>query len=95
MRLPTALKRFTPMFPIGAMDHNQMEPFAQWGMARRPFMPQVFFIDKAGNVQAQFMGGDSFFEGDTVSNVRATLQHVMSGGATTSTAKKAPATAKK
>jgi peroxiredoxin len=71
------VQRFSPEFPIGAMDQAMLNSFGQWG-TERTFMPMVFFIDKAGIVQAQFMGSDPFFN-DQAGSVRAALQRLMKG----------------
>jgi thiol-disulfide isomerase/thioredoxin len=89
------VQRFSPGFPIGAMENSQLYTFGQYGMQQHTYMPMVFFIDRAGMVQAQFMGSDSFFaEGDPATNLRSTLNRLMTAG-TTSSAKKAPSAAAK
>ena len=94
--LPGFIQGYSPAFPIGAMEQTALNTFGQYGMQQRTYMPMVFFLDKAGVIQAQFMGGESLFEGDTISNVRATLNRIMApGGGSTSSAKKVPATAAK
>ena len=89
--LPDFVERFRPAFPIGALlDQNAITNFGQWG-PRRPFVPQIYMVDKGGNVTGQFMGTDSLFEGDKQGNLSAAINHMLGlGGATkpTPTAKK-------
>jgi peroxiredoxin len=70
------VERFSPQFPIGAMDQETLNAFGQWG-PKRTYMPQVFFLDKAGVIQAQFMGSDGFFEGDTLTNTRDAVKRML------------------
>lgn len=71
------VQRFHPAFPIGAIDGNSITIFGQWG-PRRTFVPMIYLIDKAGNVQSQYMGSDAqMFEGDQSANLRAALDKLM------------------
>jgi roadblock/LC7 domain-containing protein len=54
------------------VDQNQVTTFSDWGM-RRPFVPQLFFIDKNGAIKAQFMGTDDVFVGDQKAKLRAEI----------------------
>jgi len=89
------VRKFSPNFPIGAMDQAGVNSFGEYGMQRRTFYPMAFFIDKTGVVQSQYMGGESLFEGDPLVNMRTVLDHLLTPAATTSTAKKAPLAGKK
>ena len=69
--------RFTPKFTIGAlMDPNTSSTFGQWG-PRRLLVPQVYLVDKGGNIVGQFMGSDGIFEGDKIGQLRAAVNHMM------------------
>jgi thiol-disulfide isomerase/thioredoxin len=88
-------QKFSPAFPIGAMDQNGVNSFGEYGMQRRTFYPMAFFIDKTGVVQAQFMGGESLFEGDPLTNVRAVLDRLLATSGQPAAKKAPPAAAKK
>ena len=71
------VQRFQPGFAIGAMDPNVIMPFGQWG-PRRTFVPMLYLIDKAGNIQSQYMGSDApMFEGDQSANLRGALDKLI------------------
>ena len=82
------VERFTPQFPIGALDQATVNSFGHW--TRRPYVPQVYLIDKAGVIRGQFMGTDGILEGDQRANLRAAINHLMgvSGGGSTPVVKK-------
>jgi hypothetical protein len=71
--LETFVRMYQPEFPIGAMDGNQVTIFGNYGPQQRAFVPQLFLIDKAGIVRAQFTGADKLFEGDQKANLQAEL----------------------
>lgn len=75
------VERFTPQFPIGAMDQAMVNSFGQYGPQQHTFMPMVFFLDKNGTVQGQFMGSDTFFEGDSLANARASVKRLLTPAA--------------
>ena len=94
------IARYSPAFPVGESDNMKMMQFAQWSPMTRTFVPYMFFIDRKGQIRAQYMGSDAFFQ-EEPANIRKMLNSLLAegGGAATPAAKapapKAPAAPKK
>lgn len=64
MNVPDFVKRFQPSFPVGFTPLGDAQAFLQQPAIFRLMMPQVVFIDRQGNIRAQYAGDDKFFVAD-------------------------------
>lgn len=89
------IARYSPAFPVGESDNLKMMQFAQWSPMTRTFVPYMFFIDRKGQIRAQYMGSDAFFR-EEPANIRKMLDSLVAeGGGSAPASKKAPAAPKK
>ncbi len=90
------IARYNPSFPVGESDNMKLMQFAQWSPMTRTFVPYMFFVDRKGQIRAQYMGSDPFFR-DEAPNIRKMLDELVKegGGASAAAATKPAATAKK
>jgi hypothetical protein len=93
--IPDFIKRFKPNFPVGTISRDFMANYAQITPMMRVFVPVMFFIDRKGVIQAQYFGGDPFFNPETATrdHVKAELDKMLKQDAPGS-AKKSSSTKK-
>lgn len=92
--LPGFLRQFDPPFPVGVNTTIEFVTYMQHPTMLQLYMPGLVFIDKEGQIQAQYEGRDAFLEETSVEkNIRAKVEEMLKppvvakkGGA-----KKAPA----
>ena len=93
------IERFGVTFPMGALDPNSINEFGQFSPMIRTTVPMMFFIDKKGVIQAQYLGADPLFQGDEPTNLRRAIDTLFpAAGAPAKPVKKAapaPPAAKK
>ena len=76
--LPGFLRQFDPPFPVGTNTLDQFTTFVQHSTMTRLLMPGLVFIDKSGIIQAQYEGGDPFFEESAAEkNIRAKIESLL------------------
>ncbi len=56
------ITKFKPGFPVGIVDANILAQFSQITAEMRPTAPMLFFIDRQGLVQSQYLGRDALLE---------------------------------
>ena len=79
--LPDFLKRFSPPFPVGYNARGPVLDFLQHPVAARLLMPQLVFIDREGNIQAQYAGDDPFLtEDQQEKNIREKIEQLLNQG---------------
>jgi thiol-disulfide isomerase/thioredoxin len=84
------LQQFNPSFPVGSNDGMTAIDWMQHPPMLSPHMPMLAFVDRQGNVRAQFEGDDEKFFGDQQEqNLRSQIEALLKDSAP---AKKAPAT---
>jgi len=84
------LQQFNPSFPVGSNEGMTAIDWMQHPPMLSPHMPMLAFVDKQGNVRAQFEGDDEKFFGDQQEqNLRSQIEALLKDSAP---AKKAPAT---
>jgi peroxiredoxin len=88
MNVADFIKRFQPTFPVGFNTQNQVQEYLQHPVILRLFMPQIVFIDRKGNIRAQYGGDDKFLseEQDQDKHIREQIEALL---------KEAPAAQKK
>jgi len=94
LALPLFLKNFQPPFPVGWSAGESALAFMQHPMAKIPMMPLMAFLDRQGNIRAQYEGDDPFFGDQLEQNLRQQIAALLNMGApakTTSTPKKSTA----
>jgi len=79
--LPLFLRNFKPPFPIGYNEGDTALTFMQHPASKVPFMPLVAFIDRAGNIRAQYEGDDPFFGDQIEQNLRREIEALLPPGA--------------
>jgi thiol-disulfide isomerase/thioredoxin len=91
--LPGFLRQFDPPFPVGVNTTDEFITYMQHPTMLQLYMPGLVFIDKAGVIQAQYEGRDSFLEENSVErNIRAKVEAMLTPPAAPkkTAAKKAP-----
>ena len=78
-------------FPVGTGKRDDAYTFLQLSVMSPFYFPQMVFIDKQGNIRAQYGGTDPFVSSEA--NVRNMIEKLLSEGAGSS--KTAPAKTKK
>jgi len=94
LALPLFLKNFQPPFPVGWSAGESALAFMQHPMAKIPMMPLMAFLDRQGNIRAQYEGDDPFFGDQLEQNLRQQIAALLNVGApakTTSAPKKSTA----
>jgi peroxiredoxin len=76
--LPGFLRQFDPPFPVGVNTTAEFIAYMQHPTMLQLYMPGLVFIDKAGIIQAQYEGRDTFLEETGVEkNIRATVEEML------------------
>ncbi len=64
-----------PSFPVGVIDPEKVIEFTQVTEAMRPTAPLLVFIDRKGQIRAQYFGSDPILsKGDRTRNLRAEIE---------------------
>jgi peroxiredoxin len=74
------IAQYKPTFPVGVSDNIKIMKFADWSPMTRSYVPYMFFIDKKGQIRAQYMGNDPFYQ-DEALNIRKMLNQLIAEGA--------------
>ena len=88
-QLPGFTNSYAKTFPVGVYPQEKAFAFLQHSVMSRVLMPQVAFVDRAGNVREQHGGSDAFFN-DEEKSMRAVIEKLLKepGGAATKSAPK-------
>ncbi len=76
MLVPDYVKEFQLSYPVGYDEPDAANTFLQHPTILRMLMPQVVFIDRAGNIRAQYSGDDPFFANEEA-NMRAKINELL------------------
>ena len=80
--LPGFLRQFDPPFPVGVNTTEEFVTYMQHPTMLQLYMPGLVFIDKAGLIQAQYEGRDTFLEENSVEkNIRAKVEAMLTPSA--------------
>jgi thiol-disulfide isomerase/thioredoxin len=83
-------KQFQVSYPVGYLDRDVAVNFLQHPVMMRMLVPYLVFIDREGNIRAQYPGGDDFFR-EEEKNVRDMVNKLLNEGSSKSAPKKARA----
>lgn len=83
------IAQYKPTFPVGVSDNIKIMKFADWSPMQRSYVPYMFFIDKKGQIRAQYMGNDPFYK-DEALNIRKMLNQLIAEGGAPPAAAAAP-----
>ena len=86
-------RQYAPNFPVGRGDRDKAYSFLQISVMQQFYFPQMVFIDREGNIRAQYGGTDAFISTNEEANVRGMVQKLIGEGS--APAKKAPAASKR
>jgi peroxiredoxin len=86
MLVPDFINRFKPSFPVGYTSLAEAQLYLQHPTMYRMLMPQLVFIDRKGEIRAQYAGDDKFFAEDQEKRMREQIEALL---------KEAPAVHKK
>ena len=73
------IKTYGVNFPVGTGKRDDAYSFLQLSVMSPFYFPQMVFIDRQGNVRAQYGGTDPFVSSE--SNVRTMIEKLLSEGA--------------
>jgi len=98
--VPDFIRAFQPPFPVGYNPEMAAVDLLQHPRTQIMHMPVVAFINRAGDMIAQYEANDAFMQDDVAEkNLRAKIEELLSSGGTVpgrkTATKKAPATKKK
>ncbi len=80
--VPGFIKAYNTPFPVGYNDPMTAVNFMQHPPALVPHMPLLAFVDRAGNIRAQYEGDNEKFFGDQQEqNLRAQIEALLKEGA--------------
>src|SRR5580658_2339978 len=82
MNVPDFITRFRPAFPVGFNALSDAQGYLQHPVMFRMFMPQLVFIDRKGNIRAQYAGDDKFIteEANQEKNIRDQIEALLKEG---------------
>jgi peroxiredoxin len=80
------IAQYKPTFPVGVSDNLKIMQFAEWSPMQRSFVPYMFFIDKKGQIRAQYMGNDPFYQNESANIHKMLDQLIAEGGGPTAPA---------
>ena len=90
------VRQFGVNFPVGKGVREKAYEFLQISVMQQFYFPQMAFVDRSGNIRAQFGGTDAFLSTNDESNIRGMVQKLLAeGGAPAAPAKKAPPVSKR
>ena len=76
--VPRFIQSFNPPFPVGFNDYTVAQEFMQHSPMKVMSMPLVAFIDRQGNIVAQFEGSDpEMVEAVQEGNLRAQIEKLL------------------
>jgi peroxiredoxin len=80
--LPGFLRQFDPPFPVGINTTTEFINYMQHPTMLQLYMPGLVFIDRDGQIRAQYEGRDAFLEESSVEkNIRAKVEEMLTPAA--------------
>jgi peroxiredoxin len=86
-------RQYATNFPVGRGERDKAYQFLQISVMQQFYFPQMVFIDRTGNIRAQYGGTDAFIATNEEANIRGMVQKLTSEGS--APAKKGPASSKR
>jgi hypothetical protein len=76
--VPGFVNRFNVPFPVGTGDNTAALTYMQLSPLVRSFVPFMVFIDRKGEIRAQFTGGDpGFFDDQMDQHIREQIMKLL------------------
>jgi hypothetical protein len=76
--VPNFNRQFKPTFPVGWAPRDSVVEYLQHPPDKGMHMPNVVFIDRGGNIRAQYQGDPPFFGGDDEEkNIRGEIDKLL------------------
>ncbi|HYO84036.1 MAG TPA: TlpA disulfide reductase family protein [Bryobacteraceae bacterium] len=75
--IPDFIRNFSVDFPVGQGKRDDAYSFLQISVMSPFYFPQMVFIDRQGNIRAQYGGTDSFFQGNEEANIRGQVDRLL------------------
>lgn len=82
-------RTFAKTFPVGVSDTRTVLNYLQHPLDQPYFVPDLVFIDKKFTVRSQYIGDEKFLEKQEV-NIRAEIDKMLKGGASTTSSAAVP-----
>jgi peroxiredoxin len=79
--LPQFIRNFGVNFPVGTGKRDDAFAFLQHSLMTPFYFPQLVFVDRAGNIRAQYGGTDAFVQTNEEANVRGMIEKLLAEGA--------------
>ncbi len=72
------VREFKPSYPVGIIDAEKLAEWGQLTAEMHPTVPMLFFIDRNGFIQGQYMGAEPFMaESIQETNIRMKLKRLL------------------
>jgi thiol-disulfide isomerase/thioredoxin len=78
--VPQFIQNFGVNFPVGAGKRDDAFAFLQHSVMTPFYFPQLVFIDRSGNIRAQYGGTDAFVQTNEEKNVRGMIEKLLAEG---------------
>lgn len=82
-------QNYAPNFPLGISDTRTVLEYLQQPLDQPYFVPDLVFIDKRFNIRSQYVGDEKFLDKQEI-NIRAEIDKLLKGTATTTSGSTAP-----
>lgn len=78
--VPEFIQRFQTDFPVGVVDRMTAATFMQFSPMMRTYVPYMAFIDRKGEIRAQYSGSDDFLRDENAQdkNIREEAEKLLS-----------------
>ena len=85
--VPDFVRRYQTNFPVGFNNRNTVTEYLQHPPMLKLLMPQLVFVDRHGEIRAQYTGDQPFFGNDEEQNMRAEIEKLLKERSTSRTKK--------
>lgn len=90
--LPAFIQQFTPSFPVGYCNRDEVMKYLQYSVLTPFYVPHMVFLDRHGVVRGDYKG-ESDFMTNPEKNIRTQLDDLLKSSPTTSSKRGATRTA--
>ena len=77
--VPGFIRAYAPPYPVGYNDIVLVSDFLEYPRTQVLHMPVIVFIDRQGNILAQYEAGEPFMETNPEQNLRTMIQGITKG----------------
>ena len=78
--IPEFVRNFNVNFPVGRGTRDGAYSFLQISVMAPFYFPQMVFVDRQGNIRAQYGGTDAFVQTNEEANVRGMVEKLLKEG---------------